>query len=390
MTTLFLINGNNVVDVQLMILVPSAIPQTETWSWRMAPWSTKPETYFGGSRSWAPSPGFGSGCLLWRLVHNFHCSLFGCCLPGPYIANFPQFVRSLTSNIGPFFHRPKFQPPMLMQPGRWCCPRASWAVHRSRGWCRWRVQLPHPPLPLDDERSCAGVQPSWATGLRGQKAEAGCWFFERIGVPNNLIKLIDYQTGYHGNLSYIVVGYVFFDHGRALIGLDGHCQCLQRATCCTSPSTAGTSWSSLRPSWIGPRLGCNEWPLGPWMLWRRGRKGRSVLRMATGGSWAKASSCVGSRQCARCRRRRGSNILWHLARHCGTKTWPCFTALNVEPSNSLTMEQFLAPVPAVCGLLQKAAVGSTFWPTRRHRWHRAATWHRLGSCRPGPKHVWLY
>ena len=192
-----------------------------------------------------------------------------------------------------------------MQPGRWCCPRASWAVHRSRGWCRWRVQLPHPPLPLDDERSCAGVQPSWATGLRGQKAEAGCCFFERIGVPNNLIKLIDYQSGYHWNLSYIVVGYVFFDHGRALIGLDGHCQCLQRATCCTSPSTAGTSWSSLRPSWIGPRLGCNEWPLGPWMLWRRGRKGRSVLRMATGGSWAKASSCVGSPQCARCRRRRG-------------------------------------------------------------------------------------
>ena len=98
-----------------------------------------------------------------------------------------------------------------MQPGRWCCPRASWAVHRSRGWCRWRVQLPHPPLPLDDERSCAGVQPSWATGLRGQKAEAGCWFFERIGVPNTLIKLIDYQTGYHWNLSF--VGYVFFDHG---------------------------------------------------------------------------------------------------------------------------------------------------------------------------------
>ena len=107
MTTLFLINGNNVVDVQLMILVPSAIPQTETWSWRMAPWSTKPETYFGGSRSWAPSPGFGSGCLLWRLVHN-HCSLFGCCLPRPYIANFPQFVRSLTSNIGSFSIVPKF------------------------------------------------------------------------------------------------------------------------------------------------------------------------------------------------------------------------------------------------------------------------------------------
>jgi hypothetical protein len=34
--------------------------------------------------------------------------LFGCCLPGPYIANFPQFVRSLISNIGPFSIVPNF------------------------------------------------------------------------------------------------------------------------------------------------------------------------------------------------------------------------------------------------------------------------------------------